>query len=187
MKRGILTTTALVLALLLASCGDPSAQHTTSASEVTTREAATAMQTQTDSPFETTAPSVSENASREENTMMQMKIADTAVTVQWEENAAVSELKELTVQTPLTVRMSMYGGFEQVGSIGKSLPREDAQTTANAGDIVLYAGNQLVVFYGTNAWAYTRLGHITDKTEEDLTKLLGNGDVTITIESFTVL
>ena len=77
--------------------------------------------------------------------------------------------------------MSMYGGFEQVGSIGTDMPRNDEQTTTQAGDIVLYAGDQMVVFYGSNSWAYTRLGHITDKTPEEMRTLLSNGDVTITL------
>ena len=81
----------------------------------------------------------------------------------------------------LTVHMSMYGGSEQVGSIGISLPRKDVQTTTSAGDIVLYSGNQIVVFYGSNSWAYTRLGHITDQDTTGMKKLLGNGDVTITV------
>ena len=78
--------------------------------------------------------------------------------------------------------MSMYGGFEQVGAIGQNLPRDDSQTTTKAGDIVLYSGNQIVVFYGSNSWAYTRLGHITDKSAQQMADLLGRGDVTITIE-----
>lgn len=76
----------------------------------------------------------------------------------------------------------MYGGFEQVGAIGQNLPRDDSQTTTKAGDIVLYSGNQIVVFYGSNSWAYTRLGHITDKSAQQMADLLGRGDVTITIE-----
>ena len=79
--------------------------------------------------------------------------------------------------------MSMYGGFEQVGSLGTSLPRDDKQITTNAGDIVLYSGNQIVVFYGSNSWAYTRLGRITDKTASEMADLLGNGNVRITISS----
>ena len=77
--------------------------------------------------------------------------------------------------------MSMYGGFEQVGSLGTSLPRNDKQTTTEAGDIVLYSGNQIVVFYGSNSWTYTRLGRITDKTAAEMADLLGKGNVTITI------
>ena len=75
------------------------------------------------------------------------------------------------------------GGFEQVGSIGQSLPRNDAQTTTASGDIVLYSGNQIVIFYGSNSWSYTRLGHITDKTTQEMAALLGNGDIEITISS----
>ena len=111
---------------------------------------------------------------------MQMMIGETPVTVAWEDNASVEALKALAAQG-LTIEMSMYGGFEQVGSIGQSLPRDDQQTTTASGDIVLYSGNQLVVFYGSNSWAYTRLGHITDQTPAQMKALLGNGDVTITL------
>ena len=111
---------------------------------------------------------------------MQMMIGETAVTVDWEDNASVEALKALAAEG-LTIEMSMYGGFEQVGSIGEDLPRDDQQTTTASGDIVLYSGNQLVVFYGSNSWAYTRLGHITDQTPAQMKELLGNGDVTITL------
>ena len=67
-----------------------------------------------------------------------------------------------------------------MGSIGQSIARDDKQTTTSAGDIVLYSGNQIVVFYGSNSWAYTRLGKITDKSASQMKELLGNGDVTIT-------
>ena len=111
---------------------------------------------------------------------MQMMIGETPVTVVWEDNASVEALRALAAEG-LTIEMSMYGGFEQVGSIGQSLPRDDQQTTTASGDIVLYSGNQMVVFYGSNSWAYTRLGHITDQTPEQMKVLLGSGDVTITL------
>ena len=111
---------------------------------------------------------------------MQMMIGETPVTVVWEDNASVEALRALAAEG-LTIEMSMYGGFEQVGSIGQSLPRDDQQTTTASGDIVLYSGNQMVVFYGSNSWAYTRLGHITDQTPEQMKALLGNGDVKITL------
>lgn len=124
---------------------------------------------------------ISALAPEEENTMLQMKIGNMVVAVDWEDNASVEALKDLCQDTPLTIQLSMYGGFEQVGSIGHSLPRDDIQTTTQAGDIVLYSGNQIVVFYGSNSWSYTRLGHITDKSEQELAELLGSGNVTITI------
>ena len=113
--------------------------------------------------------------------MLQMKIGDTAVAVEWEENESVKALAELCEETPLVIEMSMYGGFEQVGPIGASLPRNDVQTTTAAGDIVLYAGDQIVVFYGSNSWAYTRLGHITDKNAAEMAELLGQGDVRLSL------
>ncbi len=123
-----------------------------------------------------------EKAGNEEaEVFMKMKIGDTVVAVDWEDNESVEALKALCKDAPLTIQMSMYGGFEQVGSIGTSLPRNDEQTTTQAGDIVLYSGNQLVVFYGSNSWAYTRLGRVADQEAEGMQALLGNGDVTITI------
>ena len=122
-----------------------------------------------------------EDMTREEgDNDMQMMIGETPVTVVWEDNASVEALKMLAGEG-LRIDMSMYGGFEQVGSIGQSLPQDDQQTTTTSGDIVLYSGNQLVVFYGSNSWAYTRLGHITDQTPAQMKALLGNGDVTITL------
>ena len=135
-------------------------------------------------------PTVSPAASPEADTeteltdlekALHLSINDTAVRVEWEDNASVEALIELASSQPLTVAMSMYGGFEQVGALGTSLPRDDRQTTTDAGDIVLYAGNQIVVFYGSNFWAYTRLGRIADKSAAELRELLGNGDVTLTL------
>lgn len=123
-----------------------------------------------------------ENSLETEEMNILMKIGDEAVAVEWEDNESVSALTELLREQSLSIQMSMYGDFEQVGSFGTSLPREDEQTTTQAGDIVLYSGSQIVVFYGSNSWAYTRLGRITDKSTEELAELLGSGDVTITLE-----
>jgi hypothetical protein len=112
---------------------------------------------------------------------MIMKIDGTKVNVEWEDNQAVERLRDMAKDGDITIQMSMYGGFEQVGSIGQSLPRDDKQTTTSSGDIVLYSGNQMVVFYGSNSWSYTRLGHITDKDEAEMADLLSHGDVKITI------
>ena len=111
-------------------------------------------------------------------TAMTLTIDGKEMPVTWEDNASVKELKEIC---PLTVNMSMYGGFEQVGSIGQSISRDDKQITTEYGDIVLYSGNQIVVFYGSNSWAYTKLGHI-NLSEEELTQILDNGDVVLEIK-----
>ena len=160
MRKGITTIIfILLLALSLAACGGTTASETNDA--IDTNETMTESEAASD---------------------MKMMIGDTEVSVEWEENESVDALMELAGNEPLTIQMSMYGGFEQVGSIGTSLPRNDQQTKTHAGDIVLYSGDQIVVFYGSNSWSYTRLGHITDKSEQELAELLGSGDVTITIE-----
>ena len=155
----------LCLALGLCACGAPPREESASAPQ--TAE-------------ETRQPAKTEETMEEEETMtLHMKIGETALAVAWEENESVRALEELCREAPLTIALSMYGGFEQVGPIGASLPRNDVQTRTEAGDIVLYSGSQLVVFYGSNSWAYTRLGHISDQSAAELAALLGNGDVTV--------
>ncbi len=95
-----------------------------------------------------------------------------------EENGAVDALVEMMENGPVTIDMSDYSGFEKVGALGTSLPTENSQTTTQAGDIVLYQGNQIVMFYGSNSWSYTRLGHVEDLTGWE--EALGSGDVTVT-------
>ena len=102
------------------------------------------------------------------------------IAVVWENNESVNALRELAADGGITVQMSMYGGFEQVGSLGSSLPRNDQQIETGAGDIVLYSGNKIVLFYGSNSWSYTKLGHV-DKSASELTELLENGDVVLRI------
>ena len=117
-----------------------------------------------------------------ENMELIMKIDGTEVSVAWENNESVDAIRKLAASGGLEINMSMYGGFEQVGSIGQSIPRSDEQTTTKAGDIVLYSGNQVVVFYGSNSWTYTRLGRITDKTEQELAEMLGKENVVLSFE-----
>ena len=169
MRRCFLACTAILLAMVLSAC--------TSVRSMTDKTVSS------QSDIENAAPATETGTDEEEVTEMTLKISigDTPVQVDWEKNESVEALKKLCVDEPLTIKMSMYGGFEQVGSIGSKLPRNDKQTTTTAGDIVLYSGDQMVVFYGSNSWAYTRLGHITDKTAEEMSELLSNGDVTITV------
>ncbi|WP_316637156.1 cyclophilin-like fold protein [uncultured Ruminococcus sp.] len=151
----------------------------TQAATVAVTQSPTQMVDATEEPQEI-PPTQAEEVQQEK--VLEMKIAGTPVTVAWEDNDAVAALKEYCRDQILTIPLSMYGGFEQVGSIGTTLPQNDVQTTTQSGDIVLYSGNQIVVFYGSNSWAYTRLGHITDKSQDELTSLLSNGDVSITLE-----
>ncbi|HJD45587.1 MAG TPA: hypothetical protein H9909_01965 [Candidatus Mediterraneibacter norfolkensis] len=95
-----------------------------------------------------------------------------------EDNEAVDALLTMVQEKPITIQMTDYSGFEKVGALGTSLPTSNSQTTTQSGDIVLYQGNQIVIFYGSNSWSYTRLGKIDDLT--GWKDALGSGDVTVT-------
>ena len=101
-----------------------------------------------------------------------------SLNVEWENNKSVEALRKIL---PITVEMSAYGGFEQVGSLGRSLPRNDSHITAKPGDIMLYSGNQIVIFHGNNSWAYTRLGKITGKSRAELSEIFDKPGVTLKI------
>ena len=92
--------------------------------------------------------------------------------------ALVEHLKEFSI---ITIEMSDYGGFEKVGSLGVSLPTNNENITSSAGDIILYQGNSLVIFYGSNSWSYTRLGRIDDLSAQELKDMLGDSEIPITI------
>ena len=94
------------------------------------------------------------------------------------ESSGAQALKELLADGDITIQMSDYGSFEKVGPLGQSLPTENSQTTTQAGDIVLYQGNQIVIFYGSNSWSYTRLGKIDVLT--DWQESVGSGDIEVT-------
>ena len=159
---------AFTLGLSLTGCESPSETPEPTPAETT--------------PAETTLETIVEQETSEEEAVeMQLSINGTDVSVAWEDNQAAADLAALASDGPITIELSMYGGFEQVGPIGTSLTADDEQVTTEPGDIVLYAGDQISIFYGTNSWAYTRLGHITDKTADEMADLLGNGDVSITI------
>lgn len=116
----------------------------------------------------------------EENIMekMTLQIGNSTFTAILENNAAVDAFMEMMKDAPVVIQMSDYSGFEKVGSLETGLPADDSRTTAHAGDIVLYNGNQIVIFYGTNSWSYTRIGRIEDLSGWE--EALGSGDVTVT-------
>ena len=174
MNKSIILLMAAALMLSLTACGGGEKPNGT---RISSEESV-----QSDFNEEYTYPAnPEEEEEKVQEKSMKMLIGNTEVEVEWEDNESVEALAGLAKSEPLVIQMSMYGGFEQVGSLGESLPRSDAQTTTEAGDIVLYSGDQIVVFYGSNSWAYTRLGHITDKSADEMAKLLSGGDVTVTI------
>lgn len=123
---------------------------------------------------------IDKSAIDDEKEYMKLYFNDTEVPVIWESNQTVQELMEEAGKGDIVVHMSMYSDNEQVGSLGKNYTKNDEQTTTHSGDIVLYNGDKIVVFYGSNSWAYTRLGKM-NIPEGDVTELLSNGGITLKI------
>lgn len=133
MKKSFILLIILFL-ILLSSCGKSNSTPTP-----TTDEPSTTI----------TTPSDDNQTTKEDETAnmkLTLKINDIEVDVIWADNDSVKALKNLA-KNGLTINMSKYGGFEQVGSIGSTLPSSDTRITTNPGDIVLYSSNQIVLFY----------------------------------------
>ena len=163
--KNIVIIALLIVMICLAACGEKETNETS-----------------TDAASVTSNQTVPTDATEEKEVKdLMLKIADTEVTVEWENNESVEALKQLVKDSPITIEMSMYGGFEQVGSIGSTLPTNDVQMKTHSGDIVLYQGNQLVIFYGSNSWSYTKLGKVANLSDKELKDLLSNGNVTVTL------
>ena len=167
MKR-VLTLLLAIMIIALTSCS----KSDNSSTQPTTDEPSTTI----------TTPSDDNQTTKEDETVnmkLTLKIDDMEVDAIWADNDSVKALKNLA-KDGLTINMSKYGGFEQVGSLGKSITSSDTRITTNPGDIVLYSSNQIVIFYDSNTWSYTKLGHI-NLSKSELTDLLGDEDVVITL------
>lgn len=106
----------------------------------------------------------------------------TTMTATLADNSSAAALAELLADGPLTVDMADYAGMEKVGPIGQDLPANDEQITTGSGDIILYQGGALVIYYAPNSWSFTRLGRIDDEFIGSLRDILGAGDVQVTLE-----
>ena len=97
------------------------------------------------------------------------------------DSTAAKELAEKLKAGSVTVTLNEYGGFEKVGVLPWSLTKSDKQVSTEPGDIMLYQGDQMTIFYNSNSWSYTKLGHIENTTQEELESLFGEGDITVTL------
>ena len=124
------------------------------------------------------------NADKGETSDMKIGIQITSdsgshkLTATLEDNSSATAFYNLLKKAPVTIKMSDYSNFEKYGAIGTSLPRNDTQITTTAGDIILYQGNQIAIYYDTNSWNFTRLGKVDGVTQAELKKILGKGNVT---------
>ena len=110
---------------------------------------------------------------------VKVKINDNVFDVKLENNSATQEFIKELKKGNVTVNASEYGGFEKVGNLGFSLPTSDENIGTTPGDIVLYQGDKISLFYGSHSWSYTKIGKIDNVDSNKLKEVLGSGDVTL--------
>ena len=130
------------------------------------------------SPTSTISPEPKEDTTVDTHTFY-LTVEGVTFPATFADNQGAEALADLLTDGPLTLSLEDYGGFEKVGSLGQSLPTSNTHMSTQSGDIMLYQSNQIVLFYGSNSWSYTRLGQVTDLTGWQ--EALGHGDVTVTL------
>lgn len=124
------------------------------------------------------ASSAGSAASAPAESALLITVGDQTLTATFANNPSAEAFRDLLAQGPLTLELEDYGGFEKVGPLGTALPQSDTQITTVPGDIILYQGDQITIYYDTNTWRFTRLARIDDPS--GLRELLGDGRVTVT-------
>ena len=121
-----------------------------------------------------------EEAEKTDSNLLYLTAGNTTFTAVFAENSSAEAFKEKLAEGDITVLMSDYGNFEKVGDLGFSLPRNDTRINKEPGDIILYQGNSVTIYYDTNTWSFTRLAKIENVSGEELLSVLGSGDVSVT-------
>ena len=131
---------------------------------------------------ETQTPKSSANSSAQTEAPVKLKIHvnDTTFTATLEENSSAKAFAEFLAQGDMTLDMHDYGSFEKVADLPRSFPRNDKQIDTDAGDIILYQGNSITIYYDKNSWNFTRLARIDNVNKKRLQQILGKGNVKAT-------
>lgn len=165
---------AALLALALTGCGAAPAPQ--SSETAPTAAPFVADSRQESGPQATGGPSA---APQEEETLLYIQVGDTTLTAVLEDNPSAEALAALLEEGPVTLEAENYGGFEKVGTLPEALPRNDVRVTAGPGDVMLYGGDSVVLFYGSNTWSYTKLARVTDT--DGLEGALSGGETSFTL------
>ena len=160
-----------------------------------TGPAETGALTESGSAEETTLPTVTEPASKNEasepystksslpegtDRMFYAHVNGKVLKILAAENSSADAFLDLLKSGDVPVEMHDYGSFEKVGPLGTTLPRNDEQITTEPGDVILYQGDQITIYYDVNNWSFTRLGKVQDLSQAEMKEILGSGNVTVT-------
>lgn len=164
MKKFLFIALACCLALMCAACAESGSDSNNSSTGDTQQSG-----------------DVSGN-DKKENTVMYIYINNNKLEVTLENNSSVDALIEILKEGDITYTADDYGNFEKVGNIGYTLPRNDVQINTQAGDVILYQGNNICLYYDTNSWNFTKLGKIKGYSASELRTLLGAGKGSVQVK-----
>ena len=131
--------------------------------------------------FEEEKEQVIENNTNEDR-YLKITVNNEELIVKLENNDASNELYNYLNNESVTVNAHKYGNFEAVGALPFSLTTSDQEYKTKPGDVMLYQGNQITIFFDSNTWSYTKLGSVTNKSKEELKNILNKEDVQLIIE-----
>ena len=97
------------------------------------------------------------------------------------DNSSAKALADALAKSSITYQADDYGNFEKVGDLGQSFPKNDENITTEPGDIILYQGNKLCIYYAQNTWSFTRIAKIKGISKDELKEFLGEGEITVTL------
>lgn len=176
MKRLGIITLMISLITCMTACGQTADVNSLSSTESESMRQQDTMENESLQQMENTMQNLEDTL--EEN--FYIHIGNAVLTVVPADNSSAEEFYGLLQMGDITVEMSDYDNFEKVGKLPQSIVRNDESITTEPGDVILYQGNSITIYYDTNTWNFTRLGKISGVTQSELKEILGNGDVTVT-------
>ena len=170
-----IVATLVVFILLLTGCN---ANNTGDFQEDDVLQTQSVVETNTNESKEQTDMKIADESTLADN-QIRVTVGSSSFIVNLEDNETAKALREMLADEDLTISASNYGGFEKVCQLGKTLPRNDNQITTEAGDVMLYSGNQIVFFYGANSWSYTKIGKVEASSIEELESVLSGPETEV--------
>ena len=114
---------------------------------------------------------------------IEIRVNDTTFSATLNGNSSAKAFFELLQKGDLTLDMEDFGNFEKVADLPVTLPRNDTPTDTDAGDLILYLGKRIVIYYDKNSWDFTPLGKIDNVNKKRLKQILGDGNATVTFSA----
>lgn len=170
-----IVATLVVFVLLLTGC---KANNTGDFQEDDVSQTQSGVETNTNESKEQAKMKKTDESTLADN-QIRVTVGSRSFIVNLEDNETAKALRKMITDEDLTISASNYGGFEKVCQLGKTLPRNNNQITTEAGDVMLYSGNQIVFFYGANSWSYTKIGKVEASSIEKLESVLSGSETEV--------